>query len=83
MKRGLFLGWPVVIIPLYEVVKALESEGLDGIYEKLERLFFTEQFVIVNRDNKVVFAPLDCEEIYDFLEFVYEKLVKDNKDEEV
>jgi hypothetical protein len=80
MKKGRFLGMPVQILDLSLIVQAIKEDGLDYVYEVLERLLLTEPFVVINRDGRVVFFPMDTEEIWDFLELVDKKF---NTTEEV
>jgi hypothetical protein len=70
MKRGMFLGIPVVVLSLDMLIQAIREKGLDGTYEALEKLFLTEQFVVVDKENKVIFTPFEAEDIYNFLERV-------------
>jgi hypothetical protein len=80
MRRALYLGIPVLVLNLKEIVQALREEGLDTVYEKLEELFFTGPFVVINREGKVIFFPYETEEIFTFLEVIDRKF---NNEEEV
>jgi hypothetical protein len=73
MRKGYFLGIQVKIIDLNAIVQAIKENGLDYVYEVLERLFLTENFVIINKDGKVVLFPFDLQEISDFLELIDRK----------
>ncbi len=81
MARGIYLGLPVQVVSLRDIVQALKEEGLEKVYLVLERLFHTEPFVVVNAEGRVVFAPFEEEEIFSFLELVSKKFL--TFDEEV
>jgi hypothetical protein len=73
MEKGVFLGVPVQVLNLDLIVQAIKEEGLDYVYEALERLFLSEPFVVINSEGKVVFMPGEEEEIFSFLELVNKK----------
>ncbi len=75
MRRGVYLGLPVQVLSLRDIVQALKEEGLDNVYLALERLLYTEPFVVINADGGVVFAPFEEEEIFSFLELLNEKFL--------
>jgi hypothetical protein len=79
--KGLFLGIPVQVLDLATIVQCLEEYEFDEVYLELVRLFITEPFVVINSDRKVIFFPEDEEEIYDFLEMIYEKFNFNNEEE--
>ncbi len=73
MRRGFYLGLPVQVLNLSDIVQALKEKDLDTVYLALEKLLYTEQFVVVNAEGRVVFAPFEEEEIFSFLELVNRK----------
>ncbi len=75
MRRGFYLGLPVQVLSLRDIVQALKEEGVDNVYLTLERLFHTEPFVVINAEGRVVFAPFEEEEIFSFLELISKKFL--------
>ncbi len=75
MRRGFYLGLPVKVLSLRDIVQALKEEGLDNVYLALEKLLYTEPFVVINAEGRVVFAPFEEEEIFSFLELVSKKFL--------
>jgi len=63
------------LISVELLVQAIREQGLDAVYEKLEALFYTEPLVIINSDGKVVFAPYEPLDIWDYLEMLNDKEV--------
>jgi hypothetical protein len=60
------------------LVKALQRGlDLDALYEKLEALFYTEPLIIIDANGNVILKPFDAEDIYSFLEKLYENIEKE------
>lgn len=59
------------------LVKALQKQGVDALYERLEALFHTEPLIIIDVDGNVILEPFEPEDIYNFLENLYKKLEKE------
>ncbi len=57
------------------LVLALKEKGIDDVYEKLEKLFLEDAIAIIDRCGSIVFTPFDSEDIYTYLESLYENLI--------
>ena len=62
------------LINLETLIRALQEQGVDALYEKLEAVFYTEPIVFIDNDGNVVFMPFDTEEIWDYLEKLYDNM---------
>jgi hypothetical protein len=61
----------------YEVlIQALKEQGLDTTYAILERLFMEEPLIVINKEGKAIFSPLDEEELWHYLELLNDKEVE-------
>jgi hypothetical protein len=58
------------------IIKALQEAGVDALYEKLEALFYTEPFAVIDVDGNVVFEPYDSEDIWNYLEALKKKFIE-------
>ena len=52
------------------LLQALKERGLDDTYLVLERLFFEESIVIVDKEGNVLKTFFDEEEIFEYLESI-------------
>jgi len=64
------------LISFEVLLEVLKKYGLDHAYEILETLFYEEHFMIINKDEEVIFEPWDTEDIFNFLENLCEKEVE-------
>jgi len=62
------------------LLKALESDGIDAVYERLSDLFMEDTLYIIDRCGAVVYTPMDLYDLWDYLEDLY--LNKLNKEVE-
>jgi hypothetical protein len=62
------------LISFEVLLEALKEQGLDPVYEALERLFYEEPVVFINKDGDAVFVPFDVLEIRDYLEKLNEEV---------
>jgi hypothetical protein len=58
------------------LIRALQKASVDVLYEKLEALFYTEPFAVIDVDGNVVFEPYDSEDIWNYLEALKEKFIE-------
>ncbi len=56
------------------LMQAVRERGVDEIYEILEKVFYAETLIIVDKDGKAIFTPFDAEELYDYLEKLLEEM---------
>ncbi len=57
------------LINYEELIRALQEQGVDAVYERLLDLFYMEPFMI--EGDVMRFTPWDEEELYRFLEITY------------
>jgi hypothetical protein len=60
------------LISFEMLIRTLQERGLDYTYEALERLFYEEPLIIINKEGKAVKAFFEPEEIWDYLENLQE-----------
>jgi hypothetical protein len=57
------------VISYEELIKALQTYGVDAVYERLLDLFYMEPFIVLGENMK--YTPWDEEELWRFLEITY------------
>jgi hypothetical protein len=60
------------LISFEMLIRTLQERGLDYTYEALERLFYEEPLIIINKEGKAVKVFFEPEEIWDYLENLQE-----------
>ena len=53
------------------LLKALNEQGVDNVYEKLYAVFLEEPIYIIDRCGNVVYVPMDIYDLWDYLESLY------------
>ncbi len=63
------------LISFEALIEALREQGLDPVYSALERLFYEEPLIIINKEGEAVKAFFEPLEIWDYLEELQAKEV--------
>ena len=53
------------------LIKVLNEQGIDNVYEKLYAVFLEEPIYIIDRCGNVVYMPIDIYDLWDYLEGLY------------
>jgi hypothetical protein len=64
------------LVSIELLMQVVRERGVDEIYEILEKVFYAEPLVVIDKDGKAIFTPYDAEELYDYLEKLLEMEVE-------
>jgi len=59
------------------LLKALENEGVDAVYERLSDLFMEDALYVIDKCGAVCYTPFDLNDLWNYLEGLYEKINKE------